>query len=159
MTNSYKEFHQKYNISKLKIFENNNWIVSLRPEQKTPFSLLLTIKSDKNKLRSLNKPEMIDSLRNVFIDTANKNNLLLIPAGEAFHRFNLNHPEIDLYTKDLRHPSKEGTYLAAAVVFATLYGKATAGNTGIMNLDPEVALKIQRSVDETVSDFMGVTLR
>ena len=60
MTNSYKEFHQKYNISKLKIFENNNWIVSLRPEQKTPFSLLLTIKSDKNKLRSLNKPEMID---------------------------------------------------------------------------------------------------
>ena len=106
-----------------------------------------------------NKPEMIDSLRNVFIDTANKNNLLLIPAGEAFHRFNLNHPEIDLYTKDLRHPSKEGTYLAAAVVFATLYGKATAGNTGIMNLDPEVALKIQRSVDETVSDFMGVTLR
>ena len=60
MTNSYKEFHQKYNISKLKIFENNNWIVSLRPEQKTPFSLLLTIKSDKNELRSLNESEMID---------------------------------------------------------------------------------------------------
>lgn len=60
MTNSYKEFHQKYNVSKLKIFENNNWIVSLRPEQKTPFSLLLTIKSDKNKLRSLNESEMID---------------------------------------------------------------------------------------------------
>ena len=60
MTNSYKEFHQKYNISKLKIYENNNWIVSLRPEQKTPFSLLLTIKSDKNELRSLNESEMID---------------------------------------------------------------------------------------------------
>ena len=60
MTNSYTEFHQKYNISKLKIFENNNWIVSLRPEQKTPFSLLLTIKSDKNELRSLNESEMID---------------------------------------------------------------------------------------------------
>ena len=60
MTNSYKEFHQKYNISKLKNFENNNWIVSLRPEQKTPFSLLLTIKSDKNELRSLNESEMVD---------------------------------------------------------------------------------------------------
>jgi len=60
MTKSYKEFHQKYNVSKLKIFENNNWIVSLRPEQKTPFSLLLTIKSDKNNLRSLNEREMID---------------------------------------------------------------------------------------------------
>lgn len=106
-----------------------------------------------------NKPEMINSLRNVFINTANKNNLLLIPAGEAFYRFNLSYPEIDLYTKDLRHPSKEGTYLAAAVVFASLYGKATAGNPGIMNLDPEVALKIQMSVDKTVSEFMGITLK
>lgn len=106
-----------------------------------------------------NKPEMINSLRDVFINTANKNNLLLIPAGEAFYRFNLSYPEIDLYTKDLRHPSKEGTYLAAAVVFTSLYGKATAGNPGIMNLDPEVALKIQMSVDKTVSEFMGITLK
>ena len=106
-----------------------------------------------------NKPEMISSLRDVFINTANKNNLLLIPAGEAFYRFNLSYPEIDLYTKDLRHPSKEGTYLAAAVVFTSLYGKATAGNPGIMNLDPEVALKIQMSVDKTVSEFMGITLK
>ena len=106
-----------------------------------------------------NKPEMINSLRDVFVDTANKNNLLLIPAGEAFYRFNSSYPEIDLYTKDLRHPSKEGTYLAAAVVFASLYGKATAGNPGIMNLDPEVAHKIQMSVDKTVSEFMGITLK
>ena len=106
-----------------------------------------------------NKPEMINSLRNVFINTANKNNLLLIPAGEAFYRFNLSYPEINLYTKDLRHPSKEGTYFAAAVVFASLYGKATAGNPGIMNLDPEVAHKIQMSVDKTVSEFMGITLK
>ena len=106
-----------------------------------------------------NKPEMINSLRDVFVNTANKNNLLLIPAGEAFYRFNLSYPEIDLYTKDLRHPSKEGTYLAAAVVFASLYGKATAGNPGIMNLDPEVAHKIQMSVDKTVSEFMGITLK
>ena len=106
-----------------------------------------------------NKPEMINSLRDVFINTANKNSLLLIPAGEAFYRFNLSYPEIDLYTKDLRHPSKEGTYLAAAVVFASLYGKATAGNPGIMNLDPEVAHKIQMSVDKTVSEFMGITLK
>ena len=106
-----------------------------------------------------NKPQMINSLRDVFVNTANKNNLLLIPAGEAFYRFNSSYPEIDLYTKDLRHPSKEGTYLAAAVVFASLYGKATAGNPGIMGLDPEVALKIQTSVDKTVSEFMGITLK
>ena len=70
MTNTYKEFHQKYNLSKLKIFENNNWIVSLRPEQKTPFSLLLTIKSDKNELRNLNEFEMNDLIKAYdFIET------------------------------------------------------------------------------------------
>ena len=70
MTNTYKEFHQKYNLSKLKIFENNNWIVSLRPEQKTPFSLLLTIKSDKNELRNLNEFEINDLIKAYdFIET------------------------------------------------------------------------------------------
>ena len=106
-----------------------------------------------------NRPKMIDSLRKVFTSTANKNNLLLIPAGEAFFKFSQAHPDINLYTDDYRHPSKEGTYLAAAVVFATLYGKATAGNQGIMNLDKDIALKIQLSVDKTVSEFLGVVLK
>ena len=106
-----------------------------------------------------NRPKMIDSLRKVFVNTANKNNLLLIPAGEAFYKFSQAHPDINLYTDDYRHPSKEGTYLAAAVVFATLYGKATAGNQGIMNLDKDIALKIQLSVDKTVSEFLGVVLK
>ena len=106
-----------------------------------------------------NRPKMIDPLRKVFISTANKNNLLLIPAGEAFYKFSQAHPNINLYTEDYRHPSKEGTYLAAAVVFSTLYGKATAGNQGIMNLDKDVALKIQLSVDKTVSEFFDVILK
>ena len=70
MTDTYREFYQKYKIAKLKVFENNNWIVSLRPEQKTPFSFLLTIKSDKNELRSLNELEMIDLIESYnFIET------------------------------------------------------------------------------------------
>jgi diadenosine tetraphosphate (Ap4A) HIT family hydrolase len=70
MTNTYREFYQKYKIANLKIFENNNWIISLRPEQKTPFSFLLTIKSDKNELRSLNELEMIDLIESYnFIET------------------------------------------------------------------------------------------
>ena len=104
-----------------------------------------------------NKPNMIGDLRREFIKAANKNDILLIPAGEAFYQFSQDHPEINLYTADLRHPSKEGTYLAAAVVFSTLYGKGTSGNLGIMNLDPGVALKIQKSVDETVQNFLNLT--
>jgi hypothetical protein len=100
-----------------------------------------------------NKKDMVFELREEFIKAANDNNILLVPAGEAFHNLNRTHPEIDLYTPDMRHPSAEGTYLAAAVVFGTLFKKKTEGNKNIMNLNPEDALKIQKIADETVKNF------
>ena len=102
-----------------------------------------------------NKEDMVFELREEFIKAANANDILLVPAGEAFHNLNLTHPEIDLYTPDMRHPSAEGTYLAAAVVFGTLFKKKTEGNKNIMNLDPQVALKIQKIADKTVNDFFN----
>ena len=98
---------------------------------------------------------MVYELREEFIKAANTNNILLIPAGEAFHNLNTTHPEINLYTTDKRHPSKEGTYLAAAVVFGTLFQKQTEGNKAIMDLDQDVALKIQQVADKTVSEFFN----
>ena len=100
-----------------------------------------------------NKPLMRQELRQEFIKAANKNNILLIPAGEAFYSFTKAYPDIDLYTRDLRHPSKEGTYLAAAVVFATIFNTAVEGNKGIKDIDPEDALKIQQVADSTVKEF------
>ena len=100
-----------------------------------------------------NKKDMVFELREEFIKAANDNNILLVPAGEAFHNLNQTHPEIDLYTPDMRHPSAEGTYLAAAVVFGTLFKKKTEGNKNIMNLNPEDALKIQKIADKTVKNF------
>ena len=105
-----------------------------------------------------NKPEMFFDLKKEFLSAANLNNLLLIPVGEAFHKFNNSHPGIDLYTQDLRHPSKEGSYMAAAVIFATLYGRSTFGNAGMMDLSPEIAYKIQKVADETVEEFFQLKL-
>ena len=102
-----------------------------------------------------NKKDMVFELREEFIKAANDNNILLVPAGEAFHNLNQTHPEINLYTTDMRHPSAEGTYLAAAVVFGTLFKKTTEGNKNIMNLDPEDALKIQKIADKTVKEFFN----
>ena len=105
-----------------------------------------------------NKPEMFFDLKKEFLSAANLNDLLLIPVGEAFHKFNNSHPDIDLYTQDLRHPSKEGSYMAAAVIFATLYGRSTFGNAGMMDLSPEIAYKIQKVADETVEEFFQLKL-
>ena len=100
-----------------------------------------------------NKPEMQEMLEKEFFKASKINNLRLIPAGQAFLYINKNFPNINLYTKDLRHPSKEGTYLAALMVFASLSNKSPIGNTFMMDLDPEVAEILQKVAWMTHEDF------
>ena len=90
-----------------------------------------------------NRPEMQADLEKAFFKASNENNLRMVPAGKAFLFVNENFPSINLYTKDLRHPSKEGTYLAALMVFATLSNKSPVGNPYKMDIDPEVAKILQ----------------
>lgn len=106
-----------------------------------------------------NKPTMYEELKKEFVKVANLNNLLLIPAGEAFYLGNKSYPEINLYTSDNRHPSEEGTYLAASVVFATLFGRSTEGNIGVGNIEPSVAIRLQKIADKTVTEFFNIQLK
>ena len=100
-----------------------------------------------------NKPEMQQKLEEEFFKASKLNNLRMIPAGQAFLHINQNFPNINLYTKDLRHPSKEGTYLAALMVFTSLSNKSPIGNTYIMDLDPNVAEILQKAAWKTYKDF------
>lgn len=45
------------------------------------------------------------------------------PAGKAFESCIEKHPELELYHTDRRHPSPIGSYLAAAVIYATIFGE------------------------------------
>lgn len=60
MTTNVLEFTTEYQLNKYNLFENSNWIVSLRPEQKTPFSMIISIKSNKYKLSTLTPVEIIE---------------------------------------------------------------------------------------------------
>ena len=100
-----------------------------------------------------NKPEMQEMLEKEFFKASALNNLRLIPAGQAFLYINQNFPHINLYTKDLRHPSKEGTYLAALMVFTSLSNKSPIGNTYTMDLDPDIAKILQKAAWTTYKDF------
>ena len=51
----------------------------------------------------------------------------IVPVGSAFDLFSLTHPEINLLTDDAKHPSHNGTYLAACVFFAALSGQSSKG--------------------------------
>ena len=100
-----------------------------------------------------NKPEMQNQLEEEFLKVSKINKLRMIPAGQAFLHVSQNYPSINLYTNDLRHPSKEGTYLAALMVFTTLNNKSPEGNAYMIDLEPEIAETLQRVAWITYEKF------
>lgn len=99
------------------------------------------------------KPEMTETLADAYIKAGNANNMMVIPAGIAFANSTKGRQDINLYVKDKRHPSLTGTYLAAAVTYASLFKKSPVGNTYTAGLDPEVAKHLQTVAWNTVKEF------
>ncbi len=62
-----------------------------------------------------------------YADLAVKTGGLLAPVGTAWKGVRAAHPEIELYSGDGIHPSKEGSYLAACVFYSVLFGKSPVG--------------------------------
>ena len=79
----------------------------------------------------------------------------MIPAGLAFARSVAQRPRLNLYARDKRHPSLEGTYLAAATVYAALYRQTPVGNAYTAAIDADTARFLQTVAWETVQDYYG----
>ena len=102
------------------------------------------------------EPDMINKIRPIYVSVGNELNALVLPVGLAFERAYEQRPEIELHkTFDGTHPSMLGTYLAACVVFQSVYGISTVG----MNydyfgaVDKENATFLRAVADETVREF------
>jgi hypothetical protein len=81
---------------------------------------------------------------------------MVIPAGLAFAKSIALRPDLNLYVPDKRHPSLMGTYLAANVVYASLFKKSPVGNGYIAGLDPAVAKHLQTVAWDTVKAFYRI---
>jgi len=104
----------------------------------------------------LYRPDMIDDIASLYIETGNNIDALVIPVGLAFSEAYRRRPGITLHkTFDGSHPDFPGTYLAAATVFASLYGESPVGNsyTYYGEISPEDALFLQQVAEDTVRDF------
>ena len=66
--------------------------------------------------------QMEQNLYNAYSKAAADLGLQLSPVGKAFTKVYSEHPEIDLYSPDKKHPSPEGSYLAACVHAAVIFG-------------------------------------
>lgn len=73
------------------------------------------------------------------------------PVGLAFQRSHEKYPDINLNYSDLHHANVEGDYLAALVIYATLYQDSPKGATREFfgtSVDAAVAEKLQAIADE-----------
>ena len=74
------------------------------------------------------------------------------PVGDAFFEITVNHPEIDIYRRDMSHPSELGTYLAALCHYETVFGVSCVGNSYTYGTeDPTVVRILQEAAHKAVS--------
>ena len=101
-------------------------------------------------------PDMIDKIASLYIETANEVGALVIPVGLAFEEAYKRKPDMILHKFfDGSHPELEGTYLAACVVFASLYNESPVGNsyTYFGEISAEDAAFLQQVAQDVVADF------
>ena len=99
------------------------------------------------------RPEMTPVLRSVYTALGAELGVMVVPVGLAFADALEAIPGVVLHHPDKVHPSLEGTYLAACVFFAALYGKSPEGIAYTAGLDETLALELQRSAWRTVSAY------
>lgn len=68
------------------------------------------------------------------------------PVGQVWKKMLKLYPNIELYSPDGSHPTPEGTYLAACVIFKTMFNKPVTG-ADTLSINPETAHTIQQFVD------------
>jgi len=99
------------------------------------------------------KPDMIQGLAEQYTLAGNANDTLVVPAGLAFAKSIARRPELELYQRDRRHPSRAGTYLAACTVYGALYGKSPEGLKYGAGLPADVVAHLQAVAWETVREY------
>ena len=100
------------------------------------------------------RPEAIRRIAEATTLAANASGAFVIPAGLAFAKARDQRPGLVLHADQLR-PNRAGTYLAAVVTYAVLFGVSPVGNRATADLDAETALFLQRVAWETAWTYFA----
>jgi hypothetical protein len=96
-------------------------------------------------------PEKQAELSKAYYDLGKELKAQVVPVGAAWEKALKENPGLALHGADKSHPSKAGTYLAACVFYAALYGKSPEGLPGkIGDLSEGDAKKLQGVAWQTV---------
>jgi hypothetical protein len=87
-------------------------------------------------------------------DLARELNVEVAPVGLAWQLAAKERPDIDMYAADREHPSVYGMYLAACVVYATIYDRNPSGLSYAMpGMVPDQVAFLQRIAWQTVVEY------
>ena len=91
-----------------------------------------------------NKPEQQTAISKAYEGLSKELNARLAPVGNAWQTALGSDKNLVLHDKDQKHPNATGTYLAACVFYATIYGKSPEGLPGrIGGLTNDEAKRLQ----------------
>jgi hypothetical protein len=77
-----------------------------------------------------NAPETQEAISGAYQTIGRELGLVIVPAGIAWQNFLRKHKHPALHDKDQSHPTIAGSYLAACVFFAVLFGESPEGIAG-----------------------------
>ena len=103
-------------------------------------------------------PNMIDKIAQTYVSVGNQIGALVIPVGLAFEEAYAQRPGIELHKAfDGTHPSLLGTYLAACVVYQSIYGTSVtkASYDYFGEIGRNDAMFLRQIADETVRAFFA----
>ena len=100
-------------------------------------------------------PNQIRVIEKMYVETGERNNALVIPVGLAFENAYKKRPDIKLHKMDGTHPDLLGTYLAACVVYASIYKDNPIGVAYdyFGSINSKDKLFLQEVAQETVQAF------
>jgi hypothetical protein len=102
--------------------------------------------------------DMFRRTEEMMLSVGNEVKALIIPVGLAYQEAYRQRPGIKLQMDyDGSHPTVAGQYLAAGVVYASLYGRSPVGNPYdyFGALDQDTKALVQKVADDTVRKFFG----
>ena len=99
------------------------------------------------------RPEMTAQLDEAYTSIGRELDAQVVPVGLAFATVTKERPDIALRTRDRRHPSMAGTYLAACSFFAALYGQSPEGLDYDAGLGSDTAAYLQRIAWQAVRQY------
>jgi hypothetical protein len=102
-------------------------------------------------------PNQTAVLEKHYVEAGNANGALVIPVGLAFAESYKRKPDMNLHKAfDGSHPNLLGTYLAASVVYATLYQSPVGnGYDYFGKISKKDAAYLQQVAQDTVKYFLG----